>query len=140
MNKKKNLTILFIILIVIFGIVFCVNYFFHRSVKISTDNEITSISWHSAMSSKEHLEKFSIFNHNAGYGRFFYEFNLICQDKNIPIEISVFKENNHEHDNVEFEFSKGSSDSEIIINVNGRYSYSETININDEGISINLGP
>lgn len=140
MNKKNIFTIAIILIFIIFGIVFYTNYLFHRSVKITSDYEISSISWHSDISIEENIEKSNNFCHVAGYGRFFYKFNLICQDKNIPIEISVYKTNNHNHDNVEFEFLRGSSDSEIIINVNGVYKYSETINIYDEEISIDLGP
>ena len=143
MDKKKliiSIVFLLLIIISIFGIIFCVKYYFHRIIKITSDYEISSISWHLDNSTEEIIENSNNFTHVAGYGRFYYKFNLIYEDSIIPIEISIFKPGNHDHDSIGLEFLRGSSDSEIIINVTGAYNYTETINIYDDRTCINIGP
>lgn len=108
---------------------------------IKSEYEVSGISWHTDIERKDNKEESNAFNHRAGYGRFFYNVYLVHNDRIIPIEISVFKDNQLSHDNVEFNFIKGSTDSEILIHISGPYNSSEIFNTNETNvITINLGP
>ena len=150
--SKKKIAIICIVLVIIAlvtcEIIFGLKYFFHRSVVIETEYDISDITINQPDYGIQKTVNAKKFTHYASYGRIYYRFDLSVNGKNIPVEISVFKTDNHAHDNARLVICQGDSDSEIKVDVynyihdkNSKPWTSETYIIDDtDEIVLSVGP
>ena len=148
MNKKKKKTIAVSISIIsVFFIVglllFCFNYFFHRTVKIESNIDISEVTWYSRKDAIYHTVTSNKFNHMASYGEFIYEFNIDVDGLIVPVEISVFKSNSKKHDNVKIIILQTENEASLLVSVyqNRNERYKDTFDVGENNnIQINIGP
>ena len=146
MNKKKTIAVSISIISVFFIVgllLFCFNYFFHRTVKIDSDIDISDVTWYSRKDAIYHTATSNKFNHMASYGEFIYEFNIDVDGVIVPVEISVFKSNSKKHDNVKIIIHKTEMDSSLLVSVyqNRNERFKDIFDIGkNNNIQINIGP
>lgn len=147
-SSKKKIAIIGIVLVIIALVTCGIKYFFHRSVVIETEYDISDITIDQPNYGIQKTVNAKKFTHYASYGRIYYRFDLSVNGKNIPVEISVFKTNYYTHDNARLVICQGDSDSEIKVDVydnihdkNSKPWASETYIIDEtDEIVLSVGP
>ena len=141
MSKKKTIIIITVILLTLIVAGLCIfSYFFHTSVKIQSEFDVTSISIVDESGKVVHKDS-PRFSHFSSYGKYEYRFTV----KGHKVLVDYVKTNNFEHNSIGIDVKSDDShsDSIIVIDVkrNGVLEKSEEFNLNEQDvIFIYLGP
>ena len=140
MKKKLIITSSIILLLAIVICAFVENYFFHTTVDIDSDFEVSDIRIIDEAGNEKsaYLKHFS---HPAKYGK--YKYQMIVNNHKFIID--VMKTNDMAHYDVDIDIKgidgMGVTPFKITVSVNGVPRESETYDFNDiEAVYINVGP
>ena len=140
MISKKFIKFWIVVLILLAAAGLSLLYFFHMSVRIDSDYDVSTVTISDEMGNIVGNKNSTHFSHMAMYGKYKYEFVA----NNQQFMIDVFKTNNYEHYTVDIEIKSidsGINMYEISVIINGSIEASEEHCFGDtDCVSISVGP